>query len=105
MDRSKANVPQAQVGFLDFLVVPMFKIWEPLLALPQDEFPAMTQLKANRDHWKRLADNSKDPLPSPNGDKDPKRASGNHQFDSKDREPSANKQQDMNLVSVRSTGR
>jgi hypothetical protein len=52
MDRQKANLPQSQVGFLDFLVIPMFTSWVKFLDLPDRICPLMDQLKANKEHWK-----------------------------------------------------
>lgn len=52
MDRSKANLPQSQVGFLDFLVIPMFTIWVKFLDLEDDTCPLMKQLLSNKQHWK-----------------------------------------------------
>jgi len=56
MDRQKATIPQAQLGFMDFLVIPMFNVWCTFLQLPEDTFPCMKQLKENRDHWKTQFD-------------------------------------------------
>ena len=52
MDRQKANLPQSQVGFLDFLVIPMFTIWVKFLELEETKCPLMEQLKSNKEHWK-----------------------------------------------------
>jgi len=57
MDRQKANVPQSQVGFLDFLVIPMFTVWASYLSAPPEgindgAFPCMQQLTENHTHWK-----------------------------------------------------
>jgi hypothetical protein len=52
MDRQKANLPQSQVGFLDFLVIPMFTIWVKFLELDDSMCPLMLQLKNNKEHWK-----------------------------------------------------
>lgn len=48
MDRQKANLPQSQVGFLDFLVIPTMTIWNDFCNAPQ----MLPQLQKNREHWK-----------------------------------------------------
>ncbi len=54
MDRYKDNVPKAQVGFLDFLVLPMYEAWSAYLDLPETVIPCVRQIKANRAHWNSL---------------------------------------------------
>jgi hypothetical protein len=61
MDRQKANLPQSQVGFLDFLVVPMFTIWVKFLELNDDKCPLMEQLQRNKAHWKAQLEQPKPP--------------------------------------------
>jgi len=52
MDRQKANLPQSQVGFLDFLVIPLFSTWIKFMELDEATDPLMVQLRANKEHWK-----------------------------------------------------
>ncbi len=54
MDRHKPNVPQSQVGFLDFLVIPMFTVWTSFVQteVTETDFPCMKQLTENHTHWK-----------------------------------------------------
>lgn len=59
MDRQKANVPHAQVGFLEFLVIPMFSAWQQFLNLSDSDVPCLSLLKGNHEHWKKALDASK----------------------------------------------
>jgi len=52
MDRQKANLPQSQVGFLDFLVVPLFSVWVKFLEIDEAQCPLWKQLMENKSHWK-----------------------------------------------------
>jgi hypothetical protein len=53
MDRQKANLPQSQVGFMSFLVVPMFTAWVKFLDLDEAVCPLMEQLRRNQMHWQQ----------------------------------------------------
>lgn len=67
MDRQKANLPQSQIGFLDFLVIPMFNIWNKFLDLDENIFPSSSQLKVNREYWKsQIIESTNNPNPNPN---------------------------------------
>lgn len=68
MDRQKANLPQSQIGFLEYLVMPLFTAWTKFLELDDDTGPIMVQLRGNRDYWKSQLDDAvekKDASPSP----------------------------------------
>ena len=45
-------MPKAQVGFIDFLVLPMYDVWINYLKI-EDTKTCLIQLKANRDTWKK----------------------------------------------------
>jgi hypothetical protein len=45
---------------MDFLVMPMFNIWVPVLNLPKDQFPCDKQLVENRNYWKKQLDKHKE---------------------------------------------
>lgn len=56
MDRQNSNVPKAQIGFIDFLVKPMYDAWVQYLKahhqLQDDDMPCLKRLLDNREHWK-----------------------------------------------------
>lgn len=56
MDRQKANVPKAQTGFIDFLVMPMYEAWVKYLRLDATK-TCLEQLIRNRDYWKEQEKN------------------------------------------------
>ena len=60
MDRRVPNISKAQIGFIDFLALPMFTLWTEYLALPEDHMPCLRQLKSNREYWARRERSSVD---------------------------------------------
>jgi hypothetical protein len=52
MDRTTTDIPKCQVGFIDYVVTPLYKAWDTYLN-EDDTFEAMKNLAKNRDHWKR----------------------------------------------------
>eukprot|EP00033_Pygsuia_biforma_P003497 GCRY01003827.1.p1 GENE.GCRY01003827.1~~GCRY01003827.1.p1 ORF type:complete len:955 (+),score=294.12 GCRY01003827.1:254-3118(+) len=52
MDRTKVNTPKSQVGFLKFVVLPLFDAWGGLM---QDERLG-EQVRMNLDYWQELLD-------------------------------------------------
>jgi hypothetical protein len=59
MDRTAPNLPKSQIGFLNFLCVPLFEAWtdflhaqaEPPNSLQQDTIPCLARLLNNKKHW------------------------------------------------------
>jgi high affinity cAMP-specific and IBMX-insensitive 3',5'-cyclic phosphodiesterase 8 len=51
MDRTKPNVPKAQIGFINFLVKPMFDVWAMYLGVDESEFTCLQRLTQNREFW------------------------------------------------------
>jgi 3'5'-cyclic nucleotide phosphodiesterase len=52
MDRHTTNIAQSQVGFINFLVVPMYESLEVLLPYPSFRQVIMSQLRENLNYWK-----------------------------------------------------
>eukprot|EP00462_Mataza_sp_D1_P018059 CAMPEP_0175139788 /NCGR_PEP_ID=MMETSP0087-20121206/11108_1 /TAXON_ID=136419 /ORGANISM="Unknown Unknown, Strain D1" /LENGTH=722 /DNA_ID=CAMNT_0016422859 /DNA_START=77 /DNA_END=2245 /DNA_ORIENTATION=+ len=53
MDREKADLPRSQLGFMNFLVMPMYEEFLKLVD-PENKFPCIENLTKNRNHWKSL---------------------------------------------------
>jgi 3'5'-cyclic nucleotide phosphodiesterase len=53
MDRQTTVVGKCQVGFIDYIVMPLFEIWDTYMN-EEGEFPALENLKNNREYWKNL---------------------------------------------------
>ena len=52
MDRETTVVSKCQVGFIDYIVLPLFEAWD--MYMNEDgRFPALENLKNNREYWKR----------------------------------------------------
>jgi len=56
MDRHRANTPQSQFNFVEFLALPMFTKWEDFLKLPKEVFPCVSQVLQNKAYWKAQID-------------------------------------------------
>ncbi|XP_078401092.1 phosphodiesterase 2A isoform X2 [Cetorhinus maximus] len=52
MDREKAFVPELQISFMEHIAMPTYKLLKDLM--PQAE-PLYLHVKANRDHWAKVA--------------------------------------------------
>ena len=52
MDRHKANVAKAQIGFIEFIVRPMFDILERFLAVSENVMPSNKEMRENLEYWK-----------------------------------------------------
>lgn len=52
MDRSNANLPKSQVGFIRFLVSPMYEEFMKWLD-PDENLPCLKNLRQNHDHWQK----------------------------------------------------
>merc|ERR1712087_492526 len=51
MDRRKPNIPRGQVGFIDYIVRPLFVNWAQLFAVSS---VCLDNLSANRQRWNEL---------------------------------------------------
>ncbi|KAI8838979.1 hypothetical protein BC829DRAFT_454155 [Chytridium lagenaria] len=47
MDRDSLNVPSSQVGFIDYVILPLFEAYDKYIPIPH----IMDDLRRNRDHW------------------------------------------------------
>ncbi|KAJ3190549.1 cAMP-specific 3',5'-cyclic phosphodiesterase 4A [Irineochytrium annulatum] len=47
MDRDNINVPSSQIGFIDYVILPLFDAYDKYNPIPH----IMEHLKRNRDHW------------------------------------------------------
>lgn len=57
MDRKKKDeLPKMQVGFIDFVCMPLYKV---LTNLIPDLQPLLDGVKGNRDNWQTLVDDPK----------------------------------------------
>eukprot|EP00002_Diphylleia_rotans_P023757 TRINITY_DN4675_c0_g1_i6.p1 TRINITY_DN4675_c0_g1~~TRINITY_DN4675_c0_g1_i6.p1 ORF type:complete len:216 (+),score=48.62 TRINITY_DN4675_c0_g1_i6:421-1068(+) len=52
MDRDSENVPKSQIGFLSFLVIPMFAAW---VQYAGDAYQLIPTLQSNLARWKEMA--------------------------------------------------
>ncbi|KAJ3272347.1 High affinity cAMP-specific 3',5'-cyclic phosphodiesterase 7A [Terramyces sp. JEL0728] len=55
MDRKTTVVCKCQLGFIDFIVFPLYELWDKYMNEDQ-KWPGMKNLDFNRQHWKRLQD-------------------------------------------------
>ena len=51
MDRNTTDIPKCQVGFIEYIVTPLYKSWDSFLN-EQSTFDGMTNLSLNKDYWK-----------------------------------------------------
>ena len=75
-DRTKKNLAQSQIGFFNFLVVPMYDTFFKCFQLPESLFPCHRQLQSNFMHWKELDGSLELEAPS----KDSRESKENHQL-------------------------
>lgn len=52
MDRYNISVSKCQLGFIDFIVFPLYEHWTKYMD-DDEKFPAMHNLLANREFWKK----------------------------------------------------
>ncbi|KAJ1556195.1 High affinity cAMP-specific and IBMX-insensitive 3',5'-cyclic phosphodiesterase 8B [Cladochytrium tenue] len=55
MDRATTQVPKCQVGFIDFLAMPLFEVWGTYVSTADMLFEGVTNMSKNREYWKRFA--------------------------------------------------
>ena len=66
MDRNVPGVAKCQVGFIDYIVAPLFEVWDSYLD-EDNVFPAVKNLAANREYWKAKIQEENDQLRSRTG--------------------------------------
>eukprot|EP00842_Homolaphlyctis_polyrhiza_P000731 jgi/Hompol1/1659/HPOL_004940-RA len=52
MDRQTTVISKCQVGFIDYIVLPLYEAWDQYMN-DDGKFPALNNLKANREYWKK----------------------------------------------------
>jgi hypothetical protein len=53
MDRKTTVISKCQLGFIDFIVLPLYEVWDKYL-VHGGSFPALKYLKQNKEYWKRF---------------------------------------------------
>merc|ERR1719242_164651 len=51
MDRTKPNIPRGQVGFIDYIVKPLFESWSKIFEITQ---VCLDNLVINKEKWTQL---------------------------------------------------
>ena len=54
-DRMNSNVPKITLGFIDYVVTPMFQLWTKIIPEAQ---PMLEQININRQHWENEVSNN-----------------------------------------------
>lgn len=52
MDRDTTDIPKCQVGFIDYIVTPLYKAWDTYMN-EDDTFDAVQNLAKNKKYWQR----------------------------------------------------
>ncbi|KAI8607894.1 hypothetical protein BC830DRAFT_1174890, partial [Chytriomyces sp. MP71] len=52
MDRNTTFIPKCQVGFVDYIVIPLYEALDAFMRSQNHDFIAITNLVHNRDYWK-----------------------------------------------------
>ncbi|KAJ3055057.1 High affinity cAMP-specific 3',5'-cyclic phosphodiesterase 7A [Rhizophlyctis rosea] len=52
MDRTNTVIPKCQVGFIDYIVTPLYEVWDQYLN-EDGSYEAFSNLAKNREYWKR----------------------------------------------------
>lgn len=52
MDRETTVISKCQIGFIDYIVYPLYEVWDSYMN-ESGIFPALANLKANKEYWKR----------------------------------------------------
>jgi hypothetical protein len=52
MDRDSTDIPKCQVGFIDYIVTPLYKAWDTYLN-EDGNFDAIENLAKNKKYWQR----------------------------------------------------
>eukprot|EP01137_Pigoraptor_chileana_P013610 Opistho-2@67314 len=56
MNRHDTNVPKCQVGFIDFIVGPLFEAWGSYLHGHRDKSVMCSHIDSNRSYWQGILD-------------------------------------------------
>ena len=52
MDRTNTVIPKCQVGFIDYIVTPLYEVWDQYMN-EDGSYEAFSNLAKNREYWKR----------------------------------------------------
>ncbi|KAI8812326.1 hypothetical protein BJ742DRAFT_793757 [Cladochytrium replicatum] len=52
MDRTNTVIPKCQIGFIDYIVTPLYEVWDTYMNEDR-KFNALENLSSNREYWKR----------------------------------------------------
>ncbi|KAJ3124679.1 High affinity cAMP-specific and IBMX-insensitive 3',5'-cyclic phosphodiesterase 8A [Nowakowskiella sp. JEL0407] len=52
MDRNNTVIPKCQVGFIDYIVTPLYEVWDQYMN-EDKKFLALENLHKNREYWKK----------------------------------------------------
>jgi hypothetical protein len=55
MDRHSTVVSKCQLGFIDFIVFPLYELWDKYVN-EENKLPALKYLNQNREYWKKRQD-------------------------------------------------
>ena len=69
MDRLDPNVAKCQLGFIDFLVTPLFEIWRRGLGESEYNLQCLENVAKNRRYWEGQLSNEKKPEDGQQGPK------------------------------------
>lgn len=53
MDRNNSAVHKCQMGFIDYIVSPLYEVWDTYMN-EDDIFPAIKNMAKNREYWKKI---------------------------------------------------
>ncbi|KAI8835578.1 phosphodiesterase 4D [Chytriomyces cf. hyalinus JEL632] len=53
MNRTTTDVPKCQIGFIDFIVLPLFEVWSAFMQ--EDVQTQMQNIAVNKHFWKEQA--------------------------------------------------
>ncbi|KAJ3048826.1 High affinity cAMP-specific 3',5'-cyclic phosphodiesterase 7A, partial [Rhizophlyctis rosea] len=54
MDREKTDIPKCQIGFIDFIILPLFEAWSGFML--EDLDPLIANIQNNKAYWKAQAE-------------------------------------------------
>jgi hypothetical protein len=53
MDRKTTIVSKCQIGFIDYIVTPLYEVWDGYMN-KNGKLPALENLSNNREYWKKF---------------------------------------------------
>lgn len=59
MDRQTTVISKCQLGFIEFIVTPLYEVWDKYLN-EEGKLPALKFLKSNQEYWKKMNDELQD---------------------------------------------